>query len=92
MSIGVPLSVTFTLFSFKPFYRKFMKFLNVSVKYDTLPGNVSSQTRRASVVKLDESVAELLASAGVTELADIVEPIFMKRKPSREEIICSCAK
>lgn len=91
LSIGVLLSIAFTLFSFicciKPFYRKFMKFLNVSAEYQTLPENVSSHTRRASAIKLDESVAELLAGDGVTELADIVEPIFMKRKPSRRQSV-----
>lgn len=44
-----------------------------------LPPDATPEKRRASVIKLDEAVADLLDSDGVTELATI----FENRTPSR---------
>lgn len=89
LSIGLLLSVAFFLFSFlccvKPFYKKFVKFLHVSTEYETLPSDITPEKRRASIVKLDDAVAELLDGGEMIELADLVAPLFVKRKTSRRQ-------
>jgi len=91
LSIGVVLSSLFTLFSYacciKPYYKKWIKFLNVSAEYESLAEDATPEMRRVSIVKLDDAVAELLAGDGISELVDIVEPIFVKRRPSRRQSV-----
>ena len=89
LSIGMLVSLAFSIFSYlccvKPFYKSFVKFLHVSAVHDTLPTDVTPEKRRASVVKLDQAVAELLDGDGMMELADIVESLFVKRRTSRRQ-------
>ena len=70
LSVGVILSFCFTMFSYlccvKPYYKKWRKFLYVSAEYEKIPEDATPEIRRASVVKLDEAVAELLAQDDMT--------------------------
>ena len=71
----------------KPYYKKFIKFLYVSAEYESLPADVKPEVRRASVIKLDEAVAELVADDEIERLAEIVERTFVQRKPSRRQSV-----
>ena len=80
----------FTMFSYacciKPYYKKWKKFLNVSAEHEQLSEDASPAMKRASVLKLDDAVAELLSSdGGMSELVEFVEPIFVKRRTSRRQ-------
>ena len=85
------LSSLFTLFSYacciKPYYKKWIKFLNVSAEYEHLGEDATPEMRRVSIIKLDDAVAELLAGDGMSELVDMVEPMFVKRRPSRRQSV-----
>lgn len=61
--------------------------MNVSAEYESLPPNASSERRRSSVIALDRAVADLAANDGLAQLTDIIEPIFVKRKPSRRQSV-----
>lgn len=80
----------FTMFSYacciKPYYKKWKKFLNVSAEHEQLSEDASPAMKRESVLKLDEAVADLLAGdGGMSELVELVEPIFIKRRTSRRQ-------
>ena len=88
--VGGLLSMLFTMFSYacciKPYYKKWKKFLNVSAEHEQLAEDASPAMKRASVLKLDDAVAELLSSdGGMSELVEFVEPIFVKRRTSRRQ-------
>lgn len=89
--IGMLLSVGFTLFSYflmvKPYCTKFIKFWHVSAEYETLPPDATPADRRASVIKLDIAAVDLLEGDALADLADIVGPIFLKRRPSRRQSV-----
>jgi len=91
LCVGGAMSVFFSLFSYfacvKPYYKKFLKFLYVSAEYESLPADVKPEVRRASVIKLDEAVAELVADDEMERLAEIVESTFVQRRPSRRQSV-----
>ena len=71
----------------KPYYKKFIKFLYVSAEYESLPADVKPEIRRASIIKLDEAVAELVADDEMERLAEIAERTFVQRRPSRRQSV-----
>ena len=85
------MSVFFSLFSYfacvKPYYKKFIKFLYVLAEYESLPADVKPEIRRASIIKLDEAVAELVADDEMERLAEIAERTFVQRRPPRRQSV-----
>ena len=85
------MSVLFSLFSYfvclKPYYKKFIKFLYLSAEYESLPADAKPEVRRASVIDLDEAVAELVADDDMERLAEIVERTFVQRRPPRRQSV-----
>ena len=59
----------------------------MSAEYEHLGEDATPEMRRVSIIKLDDAVAELLAGDGMSELVDIVEPMFVKRRPSRRQSV-----
>jgi len=89
LCVGGAMSGLFSLFSYfvclKPYYKKFIKFLYVSAEYESLPADAKPEARRASVIKLDAAVAELVADDEMERFAEIVECTFVKSRPSRRQ-------
>lgn len=83
---GIMISIGFTAFSYlccvKPFYKKFIKFLNVSAEYEALPADASPDKRRSSVIQLNLAVAELLDAE-----VQPVELLFQRREVSRRQSV-----
>jgi len=83
---GIMISIGFTAFSYlccvKPFYKKFVKFLNVSAEYEALPADASPDKRRSSVIQLNLAVAELLDAE-----VQPVELLFQRREVSRRQSV-----
>ena len=79
--------MVFSLFSWeccvKPYYLKFVKFVNVSAEYE----RATPERKRMSLGVLDDAVAELMANDGMDELARKTERIFEKRKPDRRRSV-----
>ena len=80
--------LAFTLFnafvSVIPSYKRFMKFLNKSVEYESLPDDTSDIKRRQSVVQLEMVANEMLFEDSL-DMTDRVQ-LFFESMEKRERV------
>jgi hypothetical protein len=76
--VGTMCTVSFSIFNWvlciEPFYKRFVKFMNISAKYNQLPPTADARTRRASLVSLQEAAANSMVNQEDmnTALADLL--------------------
>lgn len=64
--VGTMCTFSFSLFNWmfciEPFYKRFVKFMNISAEYNKLPPTADARTRRASLVSLQEAASNLMVN------------------------------
>ena len=62
------------MFVIAPFYKRFMKFLYVSAKYESLPADSTPEQRRSSVWEMQQAAVDLQSHEASTELTNLFLP------------------
>jgi hypothetical protein len=83
-TVGTICTMSFSIFNWvfciEPFYKRFVKFINLSAEYQKLPASADAKTRRASLVSLQEAAANLMVNQDdmSATIADLLQRNYVR--------------
>ena len=82
--VGSICTILFSVFNWffciDPFYKRFVKFMKVSADYTKLPATADAQTRRASLISLQEAAHNVMVGSDemTTALVDVLRRNYVR--------------